>query len=304
MTQSAISAPEIEAVRRKAATSSFYSAMRLMPKAEREAMFAIYAFCRAVDDIADDGIGTRAERHAALDAWREDVKRLCAGGTPGQAAFLSETVARYRPRAEDFLAVIDGMDMDVTEDIVAPGLATLDLYCDRVASAVGRLSIKVFGMEEGPGFTLAHHLGRALQLTNILRDLDEDAAIHRLYLPREFLAAAGVTIGEPFEALADPAIDKACREVAKLAHGHYQEAGRILAAKPEGNLRAPRLMGAVYAEILHKMEAAGWAPPRRRVRIPKAQLAMIVLRHGLERNPAKWEPVRRMIARPRKEPRA
>ena len=88
--------------------------------------------------------------------------------------------------------MLDGMEMDVAEDIVAPDLATLDLYCDRVASAVGRLSIKVFGMEEGPGFALAHHLGRALQLTNILRDIDEDAAIGRLYLPREYLVAAGL----------------------------------------------------------------------------------------------------------------
>ncbi|MGC9952817.1 MAG: presqualene diphosphate synthase HpnD [Rhizomicrobium sp.] len=281
MSTDASSTPEIETVRRKAAGSSFYSAMRLMPKAEREAMYAIYAFCRAVDDIADDGVGTRAERHGALDGWREDVTRLCAGGAPGKAAFLAETVARYRPRLEDFLAVIDGMDMDVASDIVAPDLATLDLYCDRVASAVGRLSIKVFGMEEGPGFALAHHLGRALQLTNILRDLDEDAAIYRLYLPREYLIEAGVTIGEPLEVLDNPVVDKACREVAKLAHGHYEEARRILSAKPKGNLRAPRLMGAVYSEILRKMEAVGWAPPRRRARVPKAQLAMIVLRHGL-----------------------
>ena len=281
MTTDASPAPEVEAVRRKAAGSSFYSAMRLMPKAEREAMFAIYAFCRAVDDIADDGVGTRADRHTALDAWRGDVAELCAARVPDRAAFLADTVARYHLRLEDFLAVIDGMEMDVAADIIAPDLATLDLYCDRVASAVGRLSIKVFGMEEGPGFQLAHHLGRALQLTNILRDLDEDAAIHRFYLPREYLLEAGATIGGPLEALADPAVDQACRAVARLAHGHYEEAGRILAAKPNGNLRAARLMGAVYSEILRKMEAAGWAPPRSRARIPKTQLAMIVLRHGL-----------------------
>src|SRR5260370_33519451 len=83
------------------------------------------------------------------------------------------------------------MQMDVDEDIRAPDLATLDLYCDRVASAVGRLSVKVFGMDEGPGTELAHHLGRALQFTNILRDLDEDAAMGRLYLPAEALAASG-----------------------------------------------------------------------------------------------------------------
>ncbi len=275
------SAPEIEAVRRKASGSSFYAAMRLMPKAEREAMFAIYAFCRAVDDIADDGVGTRAERHAALNEWRADVAALYAGKPAGRATFLSGVVADYAPRIEDFLAVIDGMDMDVAADIVGPDLATLDLYCDRVASAVGRLSIKVFGMDEGPGFALAHHLGRALQLTNILRDLDEDAAINRLYLPREFLLAAGVDLHDPQAALANSAIDKASRGVADLAHCHYRKTDRILHAKPKGNLRAPRLMGAVYAEILRRMEEAGWAPPRTRARIPKTQLAMIVLRHGL-----------------------
>jgi len=281
MTHSASSAPEIEAVRRKAAGSSFYAAMRLMPKSEREAMYAIYVFCRAVDDIADDGLGTRAERHAALDQWRSDVTRLCAGGAAGKAAFLAEMFARYRPRLDDFLAVIDGMDMDVAEDIVAPDLATPRSLLRPRGERRRPALHQGLRMEEGPGFALAHHLGRALQLANILRDLDEDAAIHRLYLPREFLLGAGVSIGEPLEVLANPALDKACREVAKLAHGHYREAGRVIAAKPKGNLRAPRLMGAVYSEILRKMEAAGWASPRSRVRIPKAQLAMIILRHGL-----------------------
>jgi presqualene diphosphate synthase len=274
-------APEVEAVRRKAAGSSFYSAMRLMPKVEREGMFAIYAFCRAVDDIADDGIGTRDERRAALNLWRDDVGRLCGGGEPGRASFLVDVVRQFHPRMEDFLAVIDGMEMDVDADIVAPDLATLDLYCDRVASAVGRLSIKVFGMEEGPGFELARHLGRALQLTNILRDLDEDTAINRLYLPREYLDAAGIAPREPRLVAADPAVDTVCRGVAGLAHGHYKEADRIMRARPKGNLRAPRLMGAVYSEILRRMEAEGWKAPRRRVRVPKAQLAMIVLRSGI-----------------------
>ena len=272
-------APEIEAVRRKAAGSSFYSAMRMMPKTEREAMFAIYAFCRAVDDIADDGKGTREERRAALDAWRADVTSLCTGGAPGGAGFLADVVRRYQPRLEDFLAVIDGMQMDVDADIIAPPLSYLDLYCDRVASAVGRLSIKVFGMDEEPGFALAHHLGRALQLTNILRDLDEDAGVNRLYLPREYLDDAGFNGGAGV--LDNPAIDKACRGVARLAHRHYDEAGRIMRANPRGDLRAPRLMGSVYSQILKRMEAQGWAPPRRRVRLGKARLAMIVLRHGL-----------------------
>jgi phytoene synthase len=274
-------APEIRAVREKASGSSFYSAMRLMPKSERDAMFAIYAFCRAVDDIADDGIGTRQQRHDALDGWRADIETLYAGGAPQHGAFLNVPIAAYGLRKDDFLAVIDGMDMDAAEDIRGPSLATLDLYCDRVASAVGRLSIKVFGMDEGPGFALAHHLGRALQLTNILRDLDEDASIGRLYLPHEHLDAAGIATREPTTAIGDRRIDAACRATARIAHEHYRAADAIMDGRPRGRIRTPRLMGAVYAEILRRMEAAGWSPPRHRVSLSKSRLAMILVRHGL-----------------------
>lgn len=270
-----------DAIKQKAATSSFYSAMRLMPKAERDAMFAIYAFCRMVDDIADDGKGTRDERRQDLMGWRADLDVLYAGASSRRADFLVGPIHRYGLRKEDFLAVIDGMEMDVEKDIRAPDLATLDLYCERVASAVGRLSIKVFGMDEEPGFALAHHLGRALQLTNILRDLDEDAGIGRLYLPRESLSEAGIESDEPLAAIGNPAVDHACRAVARLAHKHYAESDRILQARPKGRIRTPKLMSAVYSEILRKSEAEGWVPPRTRVSLPKSQLLLIVLRHGL-----------------------
>jgi len=254
-----------------------------MPKAERDAMFAIYAFCRAVDDIADDGEDTRAERAARLTAWRRDLDALYAGQAASLGAFLAPHVRAYGLRKDDFLAVIDGMEMDVDRDIRGPDLATLDLYCERVASAVGRLSIKVFGMDEEPGFALAHSLGRALQLTNILRDLDEDAEIGRLYLPREYLDDTGIAASDPVFAIAQPAIDRVCRAVATLAHDHYRAAADVLSRHPRGQLRAPRLMGAVYSVILSKMEKQGWAPPRARARIGKAELLMIVLRHGLGR---------------------
>jgi phytoene synthase len=283
MSMTSTAPPDSDAIEKKVAGSSFYSAMRLMPKAERDAMFAIYAFCRAVDDIADDGIGTRSERAERLAAWRQDLDRLYADGTPALSAFLVPHIRAFGLRKEDFLTVIDGMEMDVDRDIRGPDLAALDLYCERVASAVGRLSIKVFGMDEGPGFELAHHLGRALQLTNILRDLDEDASIGRLYLPREYLDEAGIVGDDPERVIAAPAIDRTCRAVAKLAHRHYGAAREVLARQPRGQLRAPRLMGAVYSAILAKMEKQGWAPPRARAKIGKTELLMIVLRHGLGR---------------------
>ena len=277
-----IGAPAARAVQKRASGSSFYIAMRLMPAEERDAMFAIYAFCRKVDDVADDGVGTRAERHERLEGWRRDLAALYEGKVSPQVRFLAPAVTHYGLRLADFLSVLDGMDMDVAEDIVAPDLGTLDLYCDRVASAVGRLSIKVFGMDEGPGFALAHHLGRALQLTNILRDIDEDAAIGRLYLPREYLEEMNCCRQmDPVAIIAKPEIDAVCRKLAALAHHHYDEAGCILASRPKGRIKTPRLMGAVYSEILRLSEAQGFAPPRQRVSLPKSKLLSLVLRQGL-----------------------
>jgi phytoene synthase len=184
-------------------------------------------------------------------------------------------------RRQDLLSVIEGMAMDARGAMIAPDLATLDHYCDCVASAVGRLSIKVFGMEEEPGFALAHHLGRALQLTNILRDLDEDAELNRLYLPREFLRSAAIPIDTPLQTIAHPAIDPVCRGLVEMAERHYREADKMFRAHPLGDLRPPRLMGAVYSAMLSRMRERGWLPPRERVRIPKVVLIWLILRHGL-----------------------
>ncbi|MFH5926407.1 presqualene diphosphate synthase HpnD [Roseomonas xinghualingensis] len=273
--------PDPAALQAQIARSSFYLPMRLMPKAERAAMFAIYAFCRMVDDIADDGTRPREARAVELERWRADLAALYAGQPAGHAAFLAGPVEGFGLRHADFLAVIDGMAMDVAEDIQAPDLDKLDLYCDRVASAVGRLSTRVFGMGEASGLELAHHLGRALQLTNILRDLDEDAAMGRLYLPREFLAEAGITTTQPSAAIVDPRLDAACRPLADSALDHFAAADRLMRSRPHGRLLAPRLMEAVYREILQRMLVQSWAPPRRRVRIGKPRLLWLVARHGL-----------------------
>jgi len=272
---------ETQSTEKQASGSSFYAAMRLLPPAEREAMFAIYGFCRVVDDIADEPGPSADERRAELQAWREDLAALFDGRPPARAAYLAEPIRRFGLQQSDFLAIVDGMEMDVGAPIRAPDYLTLDLYCDRVASAVGRLSVRIFGMPEAPGLALAHHLGRALQLTNILRDLDEDAGMGRLYLPAEALAAGGIKATDPSAVINDPGIDAACRWVAAKARDHYAQADAVLKRRPPGRIRSPRLMREVYEEILGLMEAEGWAPPRRRVKIGKARLAWIILRHGL-----------------------
>jgi phytoene synthase len=264
----------------RAAGSSFYTAMKILPLRQREAMFEIYGFCRRVDDIADSN-GPRAERLMELAAWRADVNALYDGQVPPRLAGLAQPVRDFDLAREDFLALIDGMEMDAFDDIRGPSAAILDLYCDRVASAVGRLSVRVFGVEREAGIALAHHLGRALQLTNILRDLDEDAAIGRLYLPREALAHAGIHSNDPMTALRNPTLGQACAELVERAAEHFAQADKIMARLPRRSVRAPRIMGLVYRSMLERLVARGWSAPRQPIRASRARLLWIVLRHAL-----------------------
>ena len=259
--------------------SSFYAAMRILPQEQREAMFQIYSFCRQVDDIADSD-GPREQRLAALQQWREDIDALYQGHPPARLRDYVASVKQFGLEREDFLAIVDGMEMDVPQDIRAPDLATLDLYCDRVASAVGRLSVKVFGLPREDGILLAHHLGRALQLTNILRDIDEDAAIGRLYLPREGLAQAGISSTDPLIVAADPAVPKVCAPLVERARGHFATSDQIMARNSRRAIRAPRIMSKYYGSILELLVARGFANPRRPVRLNKMARIAILLRYG------------------------
>jgi presqualene diphosphate synthase len=262
-----------------ASGSSFYAAMRILPREQREAMFQIYSFCRKVDDIADSD-GPREERLAALQQWRDDIDALYQGRPPERLADYVASVKRFDLQRVDFLAIVDGMEMDVPRDIRAPDLATLDLYCDRVASAVGRLSVRVFGLPEHDGILLAHHLGRALQLTNILRDIDEDAALGRLYLPRECLLHAGITGDDPAKVAADRVLPKACTALVARASAHFEKADEVMAHNRRRAVRAPRIMSKYYHTILDLLVARGFASPRAPVRVDKWTRLAIVLRYA------------------------
>jgi squalene synthase HpnD len=262
-----------------ASGSSFYAAMRILPHEQRQAMFQIYSFCRQVDDIADSD-GPREARLAALQQWRDDIDALYRGHPPPRLRDYAASVRAFGLERDDFLAIIDGMEMDVPQDIRAPDLATLDLYCDRVASAVGRLSVRVFGLPHQDGILLAHHLGRALQLTNILRDIDEDAAIGRLYLPREGLLDAGITSTDPLKVTAEPALPKVCAPLVVRAREHFEKADEIMRRNPRRLVRAPRIMSKYYRAILQLLVERGFANPRKPVRLNKMARIAIVLRYA------------------------
>jgi squalene synthase HpnD len=263
-----------------ASGSSFYAAMRILPREQREAMFQIYSFCRQVDDIADSE-GPRPERLAALQQWRDDIEALYQGHPPLRLRDYAASVRRFDLQREDFLAIVDGMEMDVPQDIRAPDLATLDLYCDRVASAVGRLSVRVFGLPRDDGILLAHHLGRALQLTNILRDIDEDAGIGRLYLPLEGLLHAGITSTDPLKVISDPALPKVCASLVVRARAHFEKADEVMARNARRVVRAPRIMSKYYRAILELLVARGFATPRPPVRLHKLARIAILVRYAL-----------------------
>jgi phytoene synthase len=271
---------EVEQPQGMAAGSSFYTAMRILPRAQREAMFQIYSFCRQVDDIADSD-GPRDVRLADMAQWRRDIDALYDGHPPARVRDYVGPVTQFGLRKEDFIAVIDGMEMDIPADIRAPDEATLDLYCDRVASAVGRLSVKVFGLPDDDGILLAHHLGRALQLTNILRDIDEDAGIGRLYLPREMLFHAGITSSDPHVVTASPALPKVCAPLVLRARMHFKKADEIMSRNKRRLVRAPRIMSKYYRKILELLVVRGFALPRDPVRLGKASKIAILLQYAI-----------------------
>jgi squalene synthase HpnD len=262
----------------KQSGTSFYWAMRLLPQEKRKAMFAVYVFCREVDDIADDDGLAADERRIRLEAWRLEIERLFAG-KPGLplTKVLAGQVERFSLRKEDFLAVIEGMVMDV-DPIVAPRREILDLYCDRVASAVGRLSNRIFGAPSEISDHIAHHLGRALQLTNILRDLVEDAERDRLYLAAEDLAEAGIIEREPAAVLAHPALPQACKIAAARAQAHFAEADKALAQCDAKLMRPALMMRAVYHRTLEKLLERGWSPLNPPVKLAKWEKLLIAFK--------------------------
>lgn len=268
------------------AGSSFFWGMRLLPRERRQAIYAVYAYCREVDDIAD-GAEPDDVKLPRLQSWREEVERLYTG-RPTNA--ITHALARANeefdlPKAE-LLAVLDGMERDARGGIIAPTNADLRSYCRQVAGAVGVLAMQIFAKgdpraDAGKRMEIAVALGDALQLTNILRDLGDDASRGRVYLPQELLDRAGVAARTPEALLKDPALPRACAELAGTARQSFHRTRTLLNDVSRRTARPCRLMLEVYAKLLDRLEAGGWQHPEQRLRVPRREKYWIVLRHGL-----------------------
>lgn len=270
----------VEALVRRAGTSFFWG-MRRLEASRRRAVFAVYAFCREVDDIADGNLPLDRKR-ALLDAWRAEIELLYGGVChhPITRA-LQAPVATYGLNKADFLAVIDGMEMDALPRVRIADMDELLLYCDRVACAVGRLCVRIFGMGEDEGIRLSTELGLALQLTNILRDIVEDAGRDRVYLPADMLAEAGAGGESAADVMTAPRLSVLCDRLARRADAHFNAAGVIINNADPAAVRPAVMMMQVYRRILDKLLARGWDELDKDVGPSKFEKLMIAVRYGV-----------------------
>jgi presqualene diphosphate synthase len=271
-----------------AAGSSFYWAMRFQTQEKRDALFAVYAFCREVDDIADGDLSDD-DKKAELQKWRNRIEALYGGSVDDPITrVLGHAVDGYSLNKDDFLAVIDGMEMDGVGPIRGPSLEELILYCDRVACAVGRLCVPIFGEPGEAGQATADHLGLALQLTNVLRDISEDAEIGRLYLPHDLLTEAGITNTDPDIVIAEPSLPTVCRILAQRAQDEYAAAESAIAQCTKASMRPAVIMMKVYRKTLERLIADDWQSVQTGLHatglsrlLQKAEKLWIAVRYGL-----------------------
>ena len=246
---------ESRTITRKSA-SNLALAFVLLPRAKRDGMSALYAFCREVDDIADNELAPSEERSQKLAAWRDDIRLACGQEVPQFAVNreLQPIIRQYRLPFELFDALLQGVEMDLSIKRY-PDYPQLELYCYRVASVVGLLSIEIFGYSNPACRDYAVALGKALQFTNILRDVRTDAERGRIYLPASELARFKVTPEEILRFEYSDRFAALAMSMAERARGFYRQAREVLPAADRRSMVAAELMGMVYWRLLQKLQA-------------------------------------------------
>ncbi len=243
-----------ESITKKSA-SNLALAFILLPKEKREGMSALYAFCREVDDVADDESVPSDERRKQLGEWRDDIRKACTGGSPEHPVNqeLKPFIEKHGMPFELFDELIKGVEMDLDQNRYETW-EQLELYCYRVASVVGLLSIHIFEYSDPRCKEYAVYLGKALQFTNILRDVGTDAELDRVYLPAAALREFGVTEAEILQGRYSDRYEKLARHMAGRARDFYDKAAACLPAADRKSMATAELMGSVYWGILRKLE--------------------------------------------------
>ena len=236
----------------KKSGSSFYWGMKILPSNQMRAMFAIYAYCRTVDDIADD-IKDKKLRQKLLADWENRINKIFMKKVFDSALEreLKISIEKFKLKKNDFLSIIKGMKMDSSNTIVFPSKKKLNLYCDRVAVAVGYLSIRIFGLTDSAK-KYALYLGRAFQLTNIVRDFGEDLGRGRCYISKDYLEK--YSIRKDMNTLVkSPFLQKLLQDILEDAEKYFNKAKRETLKLDKNKIHAPELMKLFYFKIFKKM---------------------------------------------------
>ncbi len=260
-----------------ASGSSFYYSFRFLPEDRRRAIHAFYAFCREVDDVADECRDPTLAR-TKLAWWRDEVARLYAGRPEHPVTrALAEVIGPFHLPEDVFSQIIDGMEMDLGQ-VRYPDFKALRLYCHRVAGVVGEAAALIFGVSDRATLKYANRLGLAFQLTNIIRDVGEDARRGRIYLPQDELAAHGVSeadilaarMSEPFVRLMEFQYQRAMKT--------YEEAFALLPAADRAAQRPGLIMAAIYHALLEEIRADGFQVLDRRTSLTPLRKVWIAWR--------------------------
>ncbi|MDD2701016.1 MAG: presqualene diphosphate synthase HpnD [Sideroxydans sp.] len=260
--------------------SSFTSSFRILSKERREAMTVLYAYCREVDDVVDECSDANVAR-TTLNWWRGEVAAIY-GGKPTHPVCqaLVTVVQRFKLPQEHLLEIIDGMEMDLDQPRYAD-FKSLQLYCYRVASVVGLLSAEIFGYSDRETLKYAHDLGIAFQLTNIIRDVGEDARRNRIYLPMDEMQQFGVTAADILNARETAAFQKLMAFQIDRARRYYQQAFEHLPAADRKAQRAGLIMAAIYRAVLDEVERSGCHVLRERVSLGSGYKLWLALKAWL-----------------------
>lgn len=249
----------IKQIVKKSGTSFFWS-MRFLPTAQRNAMYTIYAFCRHIDDIVD-GNAPMAEKIDLLQAWREEMDNIFDKKVPTTeiGRKIYKNCMRFKLPKEEFLHLIDSIGMDVPNPVQAPDLNKFYRYCRGVAGVPGSLTLRILGCKDEQIINdLATSLGNALQITNILRDVKEDALNNRLYIPKEYLEKAQITITDPMSVVVDKNLVVAREELARQAKENYDKADKLIPQLDKKISRHVRMIESIYRRYFDMMENRGW----------------------------------------------
>ena len=264
----------------KKSGTSFFWGMKMLPFAKRHAMYTIYAFFRHIDDIVD-GDAPLQQKLELMEAWRQELDNIYDKRVPSTdiGRRIYKNCMRFKLPKQEFVKMMDSISMDLPEPLQAPSLQAFNQYCRGVAGVPGSLSLRIFGCnDEALIEELSTSLGRALQITNILRDVKEDASMNRIYIPSEMLDKAGIVSRDPEVVLVDKNLAIAREELGKVAEKDYKKAFELIKQLPKKAARPVKIIANIYKKYFDIMQNRGWEVISPKPRISKTTKLCLIIK--------------------------